>query len=329
MPLSTAAAITQPRSWLTRLHPGLFAIPLGLLGLDGAWRRLELLQVPGARALADILLFSGLSILLLLALLWLARLVAYRTQLQNEFHHPVQGPLLALLPVSMLLAVSQLAGSYPQAWSVFLGCSLLALTLQGVIAWQVVQQLATGQMPEELITPVLYLPVVPGGLVGAMALAALGLQGFAMLVLGMGLGGWALLEMRILHRLFDGPLPLALRPTLGIEMAPAAVAALSISVLWPELPADYLLIAIGVACGPVVAVLTRWRWWSSTPFSFSFWSFSFPLAALASAVVEAVRRGGWPSEVAIAAVLLASLIIAFLLVRTLHLLLRGQLLPAH
>ncbi|MBF7728903.1 hypothetical protein [Pseudomonas sp. N040] len=329
MPLSPAAALPLPRSWLTRLHPGLFAIPLGLLGLDGAWRRLGPLQVTGASVIADALLLAGLVILLLLALLWLVKLAAHRTQLQNEFYHPVQGPLLALLPVALLLAVSQLAGRYPQAWSVLLGCSLLALTLQGLIAWQVVQQLTTGQMPEELITPVLYLPIVPGGLVGAMALAALGLQGFAVLVLGMGLGGWALLEMRILHRLFDGPLPLALRPTLGIEMAPAAVAALSLSVLWPQLPADYLLITIGVACGPVVAVLTRWQWWSSTPFSFSFWSFSFPLAALASAVVEAVRRGGWPSEVALAAVLLASLVIAYLLVRTLLLLLRGQLLPAH
>ena len=28
------------RPWLARLHPGLFAIALGLLALDGAWSRL-------------------------------------------------------------------------------------------------------------------------------------------------------------------------------------------------------------------------------------------------------------------------------------------------
>lgn len=110
-------------------------------------------------------------------------------------------------------------------------------------------------------------------------------------------------------------------------MAPAAVATLAASALWPQLPAEILVIGLGIACGPVVAVLTRWHWWSRTPFTFSFWSFSFPVAALAAAIVEAVRRGGWPSEVALAAVLLASLIIAYLALRTLLLLLRGQLLP--
>jgi tellurite resistance protein len=323
--MSESNPATQ-RSWLERLHPGLFAIALGLLGLDGAWRRLGQMRVPTADLLADVLQMFGLGVLLLLAALWLLKLLRHSAQVLREFQHPVQGPLLALLPVCILLAISQLAPAYPAARAALITCSLLALALQGVIAWRVVSQLSTGQMPEELITPVLYLPIVPGGLVGAMALSALGLHGFAVLILGMGLGGWALLEMRILHRLFDGPLPLALRPTLGIEMAPAAVTALSISFVWPQLPADLLLIALGIACGPVVAVLTRWHWWTSTPFSFSFWSFSFPLAALASGIVEAVRRGGWPVEVALTAVLLASAVIAYLALRTLSLLLRGKLL---
>jgi tellurite resistance protein len=315
------------RPWLARLHPGLFAIPLGLLGLDGAWRRMAELRMPAAKHLADALMVLGLSCLLLLCVLWLAKLVLHWAQVKREFAHPVQGALLALLPVSILLAVSQLAIDYPRGKPCWLTVSLLALALQGLLAWRVAQQLSTGQMPEELVTPALYLPIVPGGMVGAMALKALELPGFAILLLGMGLGGWALLEMRILHRLFDGPLPLALRPTLGIEMAPAAVTGLAASVLWPLLPAEFLLIGLGIACGPVVAVLTRWHWWTSSPFTFSFWSFSFPLAALASVTIEVVRRGDWPDEVALAAVVLVSLIIAYLAVRTLLLLLRGQLLP--
>jgi tellurite resistance protein len=314
------------RPWLARLQPGLFAIPLGLLGLAGAWRRLEALGISHAQSIANSLLALGLLLGLLIATLWLAKALRHWPQVKREFVHPVQGALLALLPVTTLLAVSQLAPHSPASTPYWLGLSLLALLLQGILAWQVTKQLSTGQMPEALITPALYLPIVPGGLVGAMALNALHFNGFAMLLLGMGLGGWALLEMRILHRLFDGPLALDLRPTLGIEIAPAAVACLSISVLWPQLPAEFLLIGLGVACGPVVAVLTRWHWWTSTPFSVGFWSFSFPLAALASVIVEAVQRGAWPGAVALAAVLLVSLIMVFLSVRTLSLLLRGQLL---
>jgi tellurite resistance protein len=110
-------------------------------------------------------------------------------------------------------------------------------------------------------------------------------------------------------------------------MAPAAIATLAASVLWPTLPADVILIGLGVACGPLIGVLVRWRWWSDVPFSLGFWSFSFPVAALAAVIVETVARGGWPVQVAFVAVLLATAVIAFLTVRTLILLVRGRLIP--
>jgi tellurite resistance protein len=170
-------------------------------------------------------------------------------------------------------------------------------------------------------------PIVPGGFVGAMALDAIGLHGWGALLVGMGIGGWALLEVRILHRLFAGALPPALTSTIGIEMAPGAVGVLSAATLWPQLPAEALMVGLGVASGPILAVLTRWRWWSAAPFSFGFWAFAFPIAALAGASIEAVRRGGWPSYMALGAALLASAVAAYLAVRTLWLLVRGRLLP--
>jgi tellurite resistance protein len=84
---------------------------------------------------------------------------------------------------------------------------------------------------------------------------------------------------------------------------------------------------LGLASGPVLAVLTRWRYWSEVPFNVGFWSFSFPLAAFASTTVEAVRRGDWPLWVGTLAVAVASAVIAYLLARTLVLLVQGRLLP--
>ena len=40
-----------------------------------------------------------------------------------------------------------------------------------------------------------------------MALAALGARGWAVIAFGMGLAAWWLLEVRVLNRLFAGPLP--------------------------------------------------------------------------------------------------------------------------
>lgn len=320
------SAHAHARPWLARLHPGLFSIPLGLLALSGSWQHLSSLGWAFTAVMEQILLWLGLGILALLLLLAVAKLILHHGVFRQEFKHPVQGALLALMPVSCLLAVVLLRPSHPD-WRVAVNLAIaLCLMLQAIIAWHIVSQLATGQMPSELLSPALYLPIVPGGFVGAMALTVIGLPGFAMLLMGMGLGGWALLEMRILNRLFAGPLPLGLRPTLGIEIAPAAVGTLAAATVWPMLSADFIMIGLGIASGPVFAVLTRWRWWSQTPFSFSFWSFSFPAAALASCIAEAVRRGGWPPEVALGAVLLASSVILFLAVRTVNLLLRGRLL---
>jgi hypothetical protein len=39
--------------WLASLHPGLFAIPLGLLGLDGAGQRIAELHITAAHHAAD------------------------------------------------------------------------------------------------------------------------------------------------------------------------------------------------------------------------------------------------------------------------------------
>ncbi len=302
----------------------------GLLGLAGAWRRLVVLETgyaDVANIMAAALLHVGTALLELLLLLWVIKFVRFRGDVQKDFAHPVHSAMLSLMSLTVLLSVALWLPMYPQYSEIAASITFAALMLQGVIAWRVVARAATGDLPAEMVTPALYLPPVGGGLIGALALNALGSHGWAVLLFGMGIGAWALLELRVLNRLFAGPLPPPLRPTLGVEIAPAPVATLVAATLWPELPADVLLIGLGISCGPLIAVLARWRWWTNVPFSAGFWSFSFPIAAFASVMVEAVRRGGWPMEVAYGAVLLATAVIGYLAVRTLALLFRGRLLP--
>jgi len=320
-------AAPAARPWLARLQPGLFGIALGLLGLAGAWLRMRPLIGETARIAFSALLAAGTAVLVVVSVLWIGKAVRHFEVVRREWAHPVQGPLLALLPVSTLLAVTLLAPFEGDGRIVATVVVLAALAMQLAIAWEVVALLSTGRMPADLVTPALYLPIVPGGMVGGMALVAIGFPGWAGLLFGIGIGGWALLEARILHQLFAGPLPAPIRPTIGIELAPASISTLAAAALWPQLPADALMICLGVACGPIIAVLTRWRWWTDVPFSAGFWSFSFPVAALAASIVEAVRRGGWPLWVAWTAVAVASAIIGYLAIRTLWLLLRGRLLP--
>ncbi|HRI18315.1 MAG TPA: hypothetical protein PL196_07310, partial [Burkholderiaceae bacterium] len=102
-------------SSIARLQPGLFAIPLGLLGLAGAWRRVAAFDGAQAAAhvVADALLFGALALLALLLALWAARVALHREVLRAEWDHPVQGSLSALLPVTVLLAVAQVVPRWP------------------------------------------------------------------------------------------------------------------------------------------------------------------------------------------------------------------------
>ena len=310
--------------WLARLPAGLFAIPVGLFGLAGAWRRGQGFEWSVAGPVATAVAAVAAAVLGVLLLLYAAKLVRHRAAVVAEFRHPVAGAVMATIPLSLLLAAVYYAESGHAGW---LTLTLAALALQGVIALRVVRQLATGALPGAMVTPALYLPPVAGGLVGAMALGTQGYPGWAALLFGMGLAGWALLEVRVLNRLFEGAMPEALRPTIGVELAPPAVATLAAGVVWPGLPGEVLIVGLGVAAGPVVAVAARYGWWGRVPFSLGFWSFSFPLAALAGATIEVVRRGGWPPVYGGIALALATAAIAWLAVLTVRLAAQGRLLP--
>lgn len=314
--------------WYARVPISFFSIPFGLLGLSGSWHRLVRLGFSQATLISDILLVMGTVSWALLSVFLLLNLIKEPFKFWQTYLHPVQGALMALFPLSALLILINGIQLFPSYYFYWLALVVFFLLIQLAIAWRVVSQLSQGQMPEDLFTPALYLPAVAGGYIGAMALETLGLHGLSILLFGMGLGAWFILEVRILDRLFGKPLPMALRPTLGIELAPIPVGALAFAVLWPDLGDTLLLIALGMSAGPVLAVTARYHWWAQVPFNAGFWSFSFPLAAMASVIAEAVYRGNWPPLVGLTAVLLATAVIVYLLIRSFILLIKGKLLPA-
>lgn len=302
--------------WLEHFPVGLFAMPVGLLALAGAWRRAQGFGWALAQPVAQTLAWAALALLAVLLLLYATKCLRYSRTFATDFTHPLISSLMALIPVSLLLCTVYFGEPGHDGWLWF---ALLTLALQGVIAIRTVAMLTATSLPVAAITPALYIPPVGGGFVGGMALSTLGYPGWAALLFGMGLASWALLEVRILNRLFEGTMPEGLRPTIGLELAPASVGTLAAAVIWPQLHGDILIIGLGIAAGPIVAVMARYKWWGRVPFSIGFWSFSFPLAALAGALIEVVHRGGWPPVVGGIGLGIASTVIAFLLVRTIML----------
>jgi tellurite resistance protein len=298
---------------------------VGGFALGGAWRRAQVFSWSFTQPVADVLAWTALLVLAVLLLFYLAKCFFHPRAIADEFTHPLAGSLMALIPLSFLLCIVYFGEPGHNGWLLF---AIFTLVAQGVVAIRIVSIITIAALPVVAITPALYVPPVAGGFVGAMALNTLGYPGWAALLFGMGLASWALLEVRVLNRLFEGAMPEALRPTIGLELAPPTVATLAVSSIWPLLPGEVLIVGLGLAAGPVVAVMARYKWWSHVPFSIGFWSFSFPVAALAAGVIEVVRRGGWPPLVGGVALIIASSVIAFLFIRTALLLVRGKLIQA-
>jgi tellurite resistance protein len=312
------------RTWLNRVPAGLFGLCVGLFAFAGAWRRAEGLGWSYAQAVSLAMGYTAAALLGLLSLLYLLKAVRHFSAVKAEFNHPLGSSLVAMMPLAYLQATAYFASPGQAIW---LEIALLALAAHAMMSLRLLPLLTVGGHETLAITPALYLPPLAGALVGSMALAQLGYTGWAAFLFGVGLSAWALLELRILNRLFEGPLPMPMRFTIGLEIAPSAVSVLAATVIWPALPAEVMVVGLGLAAGPVLAVWARYKWWSQAPFSAGFWTFVFPLSAITSVVIVAVHRAGWPHEVAGLALVALTALVVYLSWRTVVLLIKRKLLP--
>ena len=302
-----------------------FSMVLGLTGLGNDWR--------AAAKLWGMPLWIGELVMLLGVLVWATLLLLYGRKwctssaaARAEIEHPIQCCFVSLVPVStMLVGMALLPHSRLLAWVL---CSAGAF---GALAFGVWRHggLWRGGREASATTPVLYLPTVAANLVSAIAASALGWPEVGQLFLGAGILAWLALGSVILGRLLTAEeLPPALRPTLGIQQAPPAVALLAYSSLSsgpPDLIAHMLL---GYALVQSLIVL-RLMPWIRQPFTPGYWAFTFGATALAAGVMRFAEREGAGVFAPLAPVLFAAgnLVVLGLLVWTLLAMLEGRLLP--
>ena len=188
-----------------------------------------------------------------------------------------------------------------------------------------------GQRDAGATTPILYLPTVAGGFVAGTTAAALGWSDWGQLAFGAALFSWLSIESVLLHRLYTADtLPPPLRPTLGIQLAPPAVGAVSYLAVGGG-AGDLLGHAmIGYALLQALLLLRMARWIGEAPFGPSYWAFTFGAVALATAEVKTDLAAPTPAVVVLAPLLFigANLLVAGIAAGTLHLFIRRRFLPA-
>ena len=280
-----------------------FGVVLGLAGLGSAWR--------AAHRVWSLPAFMGETLMLVGALVWAALVVLYvakwlfaRSEAVAELEHPVQCCFVGLIGVS-----TSLISLASQPYSSALAGPLLAAGALFTLAFALWRTglLWRGERDPGTTTPVLYLPLVAGAFVTATAAAGLGYPDWGQLAFGAGLFSWLAIESVLLHRLYTAaPLPPALRPTLGIQLAPptvGAVAYLSVSAGPPDLLAHAL---IGYGLLQALLLLRMLPWILQQPFAPSYWAFTFGATSLATAPLRLIEHGAAGAVASLAPYLFAA-----------------------
>ena len=200
------------------LTPNLFAISFGLAGVTQSWGAAAAQDVVPAVA-ADVGWVVVAVVWLVIAFLY-GRCLVVSGRYRTEMSDAVFSPFLALPPiVGMLRGVALGAHARTAGMVVFAVFLVATLLLGGWLSgqWIVVdRQLAAWH-------PGYFLPTVAGGLIAAGGAAQLGLPSLARFLFGYGVVCWLVLGSILLLRLFtEAPLPVPLRATMAIEVAPPA-----------------------------------------------------------------------------------------------------------
>jgi len=304
-----------------------FGIAVGALALANAWRvGVRVWHLP--LAVSEVLSAAALAVWISLLIAYARKWLRQREAALEGLRHPVQSAFSALLMVSALLAAQVLL---PWSRLAALGLFGVAVVGQLMLALHLYGRFWQGGLKPEQVTPAIYLPMVAQSFVAGTAAAGFGWPQVGVLFFGVGAFAWLAMESIILNRAaVQGPLPEALRPTLGIQLAPPVVGGVSYPAVSQGLPDLLTQAMFGYGLFQALLLLRLLPWIRRQPFAPSYWSFSFGVAALPTMAMRMVERGDTGPALWLAPALFvaANLIIGTLAVKTLGLLLRGKLLPA-
>lgn len=329
MSASTTAsglARSSAAAWAARVPAGFFSMALGLGGLAAAWRG-------AARAygvspwLAEALLALAAAVFLAVLVAQVVKAIVAPAGLRAELAHPVQGGQAALGPASLLLLAAGVAPRFPQLAAVLFWIGAPAAVLYG--AWAVGGWIVAPPRVEQ-VTPAMYLPPVAGNLLAAIAAGAIGRADAGWVLFGAGLVSWLVLAAVLLSRyLSAGELSPALRPLLGIELAPPAVALVAYQALAGGAPDATSRGLLGYALFLALVLLRLSPRNRDVGFTPAYWAYTFPLAALATGALRMASNapGTVAGALALPLFVVANAVVAVIAFHTVAAATRDTLLP--
>jgi tellurite resistance protein len=319
------SSVAVGASFFQRLPLASFTMVMGLTGLALVWGRMSRLgwmpEFSGHVALGVSLL--AFFVFLILFVFYLRKWLRDPAAVRAEWLHPVKSSFFATISVSFALLATVALGQFaPLAKPLWIVGALLQLLVMVLVlnAWVHRETLQPAHA-----SPVWFIPAV-ANVVIPLAGVPLGYLEISWWFFAVGILFWGVLLTLVLARLlFVQPaFPEQLVPTLCIFLAPPAVGFISWVLLTQQFADGRSLDVIGqllfgLAIFFALFLLSQVHRFARIPFYMSWWAFSFPTAAFATACLIYQGFVPHPAMTALAgtAVVVTTVLVCWLVLRTL------------
>ena len=271
-----------PATSLEHFPLSAFAIIMGIVGLGLAWRdAAHLFPVP--RLAGEIIIGFGAGFYLAVLTIYILKVAKHRDPCVTDARDPSACNYLAAITIGLMLVAAGLtpynASIAESLWLAGVGAHVL------VKVWVVGRLWMGGGYSLEAISPAWFIPVV-GSVVAPLTGSAFGYADLNWMIFGCAVFFWiAVFALNIVRFLSQPPLAPLQRPAMTIFLAPPALCFAA----YVELQGGYVdmfaNMLMGLTAITALILLVRVRDLAEAPFSMRWWSFTFPLAALAKAVL--------------------------------------------
>ncbi|TDL75650.1 C4-dicarboxylate ABC transporter [Rhodococcus qingshengii] len=325
--IMNGAIAKSKQSPLQFLPVNLFGSVMGISGLALAWRWSH--ELFGTYSfIGELIGALGIIIFIILSISYLIKFFMYPQKVKDEFNNPIVGNFFGTITIAILLLSSVIA-PYSKALSEIVWVIGTVLTI--VLAFIIVHRLMNQKQEILHATPAWLIPgvgtldiAVAGGTMPFAWSEEINLFGFAVGSI-LALVFFTLIFSRLMHH---DPMPEKLTPSLMVLIAPFGVGFLAYTNIIKDVDMfASILFYFGLFLG---IVLFGKVFKKGLPFGPSWWAVSFPMAAVVNAAFKyAAFVNTWPLK-AIAAIslLILTIVLGVIFVRTLIFLFKGELLKA-
>ncbi|NWG22441.1 MAG: C4-dicarboxylate ABC transporter [Chloroflexi bacterium] len=308
----------QPR--LRYLPISFFAMVLGLAGTTIAFQRAEkLLGLP--LAISGYLLVGATTAFLVVAALYIAKLIRHPDAVRHEFAHPIKINFFPTISISMLLLSIAFLQINADVSRLLWMAGTIVQTLFTIVIISNWMQHTTFQVNHS--NPSWFIPVVGNVIIPITGVehAPIDVSWF---FFSIGLIFWIALFTIFLNRIiFHAPLAERLLPTLFIMIAPPAVGFVAYVKLMEHAVDGFALDAFAkilyyFALFVLILLIAQYRQFITIKFYLSWWAYSFPVAAItiATILISSKTGGAFHQWLGYGLLVFLSILIVVLLVRT-------------